>query len=69
LKKRIHKIILFLFIGFVRFLEGYYMLLITKKIPIAVLGYHTIFTIDDVAMVYIPYGDKATKDANLEEQK
>jgi len=45
------------------------MLLITKKIPIAVLGYHTIFTIDDVAMVYIPYGDKATKEANLEEQK
>lgn len=45
------------------------MLLITKKQPVAVLGYHTIYTIEDVAMIYIPYGDKFTKEANLEEQK
>lgn len=45
------------------------MLLITKKQAVAVLGYHTIFTIDDVAMVYIPYGDKSIKETNLEEQK
>ena len=45
------------------------MLLITKKLPVAVLGYHTIYTIDDVSMVYIPYTDKTNKEANLEEQK
>ena len=55
--------------GFIKFLEGYYMLLITKKLPVAVLGYHTIYTIDDVSMIYIPYTDKTNKEANLEEQK
>ena len=45
------------------------MLLITKKLPVAVLGYHTIYTIDDVAMIYIPFMDKINKEPNLEEQK
>ena len=55
--------------GFIRFLEGYYMLLISKKLPVAVLGYHSIYTIEEVSMVYIPYADKTAKEANLEEQK
>ena len=37
--------------------------------PVAVLGYHTIYTIEDVLMVYIPYIQKQLKEINLEEQK
>lgn len=40
--------------GFVRFLEGYYMILITKRRKVAVIGPHTIFKIEDTRMVYIP---------------
>lgn len=57
-------------IGFIRFLEGYYMIFITKQTPIAFIGYHTIYTIDDIIMIYIPYViDKTKKEANLDEQK
>ena len=45
------------------------MILVTKQIPVAVLGYHIIYTIDDITMIYIPYIDKQTKEANLDEQK
>lgn len=45
------------------------MILLTKQIPVAVLGYHTIYTIEDVLMVYIPYIQKQAKEINLEEQK
>jgi hypothetical protein len=45
------------------------MILITKQVPVAILGYHTIYTIDDVAMIYIPYTDKNAKEVNLDEQK
>ena len=41
-------------IGFVRFLEGYYVLLITKRMKAAMLGHHSVFKIEDTAMVYIP---------------
>ncbi|KZS16333.1 polyphosphoinositide phosphatase [Daphnia magna] len=41
-------------VGFVRFLEGYYIVLITKRRRIAVIGYHTIYKIEDTTMVYIP---------------
>lgn len=40
--------------GFVKFLEGYYIVLITKRRRIAVIGYHTIYKIEDTTMVYIP---------------
>lgn len=58
-------------IGFVRFLEGYYMVLITKQLPVAILGYHIIYTIEDFNMIYIPYvnNDKNVKEVNLDEQK
>lgn len=47
------------------------MLLVTKQTPIAILGYHVIYTIDDIAMIYIPYvPDKPNvKEVNLDEQK
>ncbi len=56
-------------VGFIKFLEGYYMILITKHVPVAVLGYHVIYTIEDINMIYIPYIDKQTKDVNMDEQK
>ncbi|KAL3882137.1 hypothetical protein ACJMK2_028508 [Sinanodonta woodiana] len=41
-------------VGFVRFLEGYYIILITKRRKIALIGPHTIYKIVDTAMLYIP---------------
>ncbi|KAJ1569358.1 phosphatidylinositol-3,5-bisphosphate 5-phosphatase [Cladochytrium tenue] len=41
-------------VGFVRFLEGYYMILITKRRPVALIGGHHIYHIDDTLMISIP---------------
>ncbi|XP_052810546.1 polyphosphoinositide phosphatase-like isoform X2 [Mya arenaria] len=41
-------------VGFVRFLEGYYMVLITKRSAAAVIGGHVIYKIEDTVMLYIP---------------
>lgn len=40
--------------GFVRFLEGYYIILITKRRKIALIGSHTIYKVEDTSMIYIP---------------
>lgn len=41
-------------VGFVRFLEGYYIILITKRRRIAIVGHHTIYKVEDTRMVYLP---------------
>ncbi|XP_063610918.1 polyphosphoinositide phosphatase-like [Penaeus indicus] len=41
-------------VGFVRFLEGYYIILVTKRRKVAVIGLHTIYKVVDTAMIYIP---------------
>ncbi|XP_041988138.1 polyphosphoinositide phosphatase [Aricia agestis] len=41
-------------VGFVKFLEGYYIILVTKRTKIAVIGSHSIYKIEDTAMIYIP---------------
>ncbi|XP_050673839.1 polyphosphoinositide phosphatase isoform X1 [Leptidea sinapis] len=41
-------------VGFIRFLEGYYIILVTKRRKIAVIGPHSIYKIEDTAMIYIP---------------
>ncbi|KAK0080798.1 hypothetical protein PV326_007984 [Microctonus aethiopoides] len=41
-------------VGFVRFLEGYYIILVTKRRRIAAIGHHTIYKIEDTSMIYIP---------------
>ncbi|GCC28197.1 hypothetical protein chiPu_0006625 [Chiloscyllium punctatum] len=41
-------------VGFVRFLEGYYIVLITKRRKVADIGGHSIYKIEDTNMVYIP---------------
>lgn len=41
-------------LGFVRFLEGYYIILITKRRKMADIGGHSIYKIEDTNMIYIP---------------
>lgn len=41
-------------IGFVRFLYGYYLLLVSKRSAVALIGGHYIYHIDDSEIVYIP---------------
>jgi len=41
-------------IGFVKFLEGYYMIIITKRSAVALLGGHYIYHIDDTLLISIP---------------
>ena len=40
--------------GFVRFLEGFYLILITKRRRVAQFGHHSIYKIEDTHMIYIP---------------
>ncbi|CAI4230221.1 unnamed protein product [Auanema sp. JU1783] len=40
-------------LGAVRFLEGYYLILITKATSVATIGYHTIYKVAEVAMISI----------------
>jgi hypothetical protein len=40
-------------VGFVRFLEGYYLIAITKRGPVAYIGGHEIFSIDDTLFISI----------------
>jgi len=35
-------------------LEGYYIILVTKRRRVAVIGHHTIYKIEDTSMIYIP---------------
>ncbi|BES98687.1 SacI homology domain [Nesidiocoris tenuis] len=41
-------------VGFVKFMEGYYMILITKRRPVAAIGLHYVYKIEETAMFYIP---------------
>lgn len=41
-------------LGFIRFLEGYYIILVTKRRKIAVIGSHSIYKIEDTSIIYIP---------------
>lgn len=41
-------------LGFVRFLHGYYLILIIKRRKVAAIGYHTIYKIEETKLVYIP---------------
>lgn len=45
---------MFVIPGFIRFLEGYYIILVTKRRRVAVIGHHTIYKIEDTSMIYIP---------------
>lgn len=38
-------------LGFVKFLKGYYLLIITQKKKIAKIGFHSIYTVKDMKMI------------------
>ncbi|VDP04813.1 unnamed protein product [Soboliphyme baturini] len=50
-------------VGFVRFTTGYYVILITKAVPVAKIGYEIIYKIEDTAMFYIPLDRSKTRNA------
>lgn len=41
-------------LGFIRFLHGYYLILIIKRRKVAVIGYHTIYKVEETKLIYIP---------------
>jgi hypothetical protein len=43
------------FTGFVRFLNGYYLLLISKRKKVGEIGGHFVYSVDDTAYIYIPH--------------
>jgi hypothetical protein len=51
-------------VGFVRFLQGYYLLLITKRRKVGQIGRHHIYGIDDTAYLYIPSPDREEQDTS-----
>ena len=53
--------------GFVRFLEGYYIILITKRRKVCLIGQHTIYKIEDTTMIYIPHD--SVREAHSDEQR
>jgi hypothetical protein len=54
-------------IGFVRFTAGWYMLIITKRSPVALLGGHYVYHCDETEMFTIPSSHKIDKPS--EEQR
>ncbi|XP_056015815.1 polyphosphoinositide phosphatase-like isoform X2 [Ostrea edulis] len=53
--------------GFVRFLEGYYVILITKRRKVSLIGPHVVYKIEDTTMMYIP--NDTVRQAHHEESK
>lgn len=53
--------------GFIRFLEGYYIILVTKRRKVAVIGSHTIYKIEDTTTIYIP--SDISKPSHPDEQR
>lgn len=54
-------------VGFIRFLSVHYMLLVTKKTEVAMIGGHRIYHIEDTAM--IPVQSKGDLPSHPEEAK
>jgi len=56
-------------LGFIRFTEAYYMILITKRTQVAVIGGHYIYQIDDTEMVPLTAGSTSRyqRDRNPDE--
>lgn len=55
------------FTGFIRFLEGYYIILVRKRRKIAAIGSHSIYKIEDTATIYIP--NESNKPPHPDEQR
>ena len=55
------------YVGFVRFTAGWYMILITKRSPVALLGGHYVYHCEETEVLTIPSGHKIEKPS--EEQR
>jgi len=56
-------------IGFIRFTAGYYMSVITKRSPVALLGGHYVYHIDETRLISIASDEARKTDKNLEEAR
>lgn len=58
-------------LGFIRFTDSYYMLMITKKQQVAMVGGHYIYQVDDTQLVPLTTGSSAKSESNknLQEQR
>ena len=54
-------------VGFVRFLQGYYVVFVTKRRRAATVGWHTVYKIEEVKTVYVPADEG--KDAHPDEAR
>ncbi len=54
IKKYLHS---YYWLGFIKFLEGYYMIVITRRSQVARIGYHRVYKIDETAMLSITNED------------
>ncbi|VDP94674.1 unnamed protein product [Echinostoma caproni] len=52
-------------VGVIRFLRGYYLILITKSRLIAKIGEHKIFKVEDTTTIYIPGNDSSEVFVNM----
>lgn len=65
----IHRGSAFGILGLIRFLEGYYLILISKRRRVAVIGGHTIYKIDDTDIIPIALENNKAKIGNPDEAK
>ncbi|KAI1286771.1 Polyphosphoinositide phosphatase [Halotydeus destructor] len=56
-------------LGFVRFTEGFYIILITKRRRVAQIGHHIMYKIEDTHLVYIPSESKKVTNEEARYQK
>lgn len=54
IRNQIEPTVAFGLVGFVRFLEGYYVILITKRRCVAMIGHHCVYKIEDTLNLYLP---------------
>ncbi|XP_067951044.1 polyphosphoinositide phosphatase-like [Watersipora subatra] len=50
--------------GFVRFTEGYYLILVTSRLKVAMIGSHVIYKVEGTAMIYVST-EKVTRPEEL----
>lgn len=55
--------------GFIRFTAGYYMSVITKRSPVALLGGHYVYHIDETRLIPLASVEKQKQERNSEEAR
>ena len=55
--------------GFIRFTAGYYMSVITKRSPVALLGGHYVYHIDETRLIPLASDERRKQEKNSEEAR